>query len=98
MSENFWNKTLLAKKEIAYSSLKMVGLTYHMSTHVAQKDHHKTLPRHFISMMCHKVSGMDPDNVLNMDQTPIPFSYHANRTLEKGTKTINVRSSTMDTK
>ena len=72
-----------------------------MSTHVAQKDHHETLQKslHFISMMHHKVAGMDPVDVLNMDQTPIPFSYHANCTLErKGTKTIHIRSSTMDTK
>jgi hypothetical protein len=71
-----------------------------MSTHVAQKDHHETLQEslHFISMMPHRVAGMDPDDILNMDQTPIPFSYPANHTLKKGTKTIHVRSSTMDTK
>jgi hypothetical protein len=42
---------------------------------------------------------MDPDDIVNMDQTPIPYSYHSNRTLEKkGVKTIHVRSSTTDTK
>jgi hypothetical protein len=56
-----------------------------MSTHVAQKNHHETLQEslHFISMMHHEVAGMDPDDVLNMDQMPIPFSYYENRTLEK---------------
>jgi hypothetical protein len=101
LSESFRNKTLLAKKAIVFRFLKRVGLTHRVSTHVAQKDHHETLQesQHFISMMRHKVAGMNPDDVLNMDQTPIPFSYHAHRTLEKkGTKTIHVRSSTTDTK
>jgi hypothetical protein len=50
-------------------------------------------------MMHHKVAGMNPNNVLNMDQMLIPFSYHAKCTLEKkGSKTIHVQSSTMDTK
>ena len=49
--------------------------------------------------MRQKIIGMDPDDILNMDQTPIPYSYHSNRTLEKkGVKTIHVRSSTADTK
>ena len=100
LSENFRNKTLLAKKAVIFRFLKRVGLTHHVSTHVAQKDHHERLQEslHFISMMNHKVAGMDPDDVLNMDQTPIPFSYHAHCTLKKGTKTIHVRSSTTDTK
>ena len=93
MSDAFRNKTLLAKKAIVFHFLKRVGLTHRVSTHVEQKDHHEMLQEslHFISMMHHKVAGMDRDDVLNMDQTPIKFSYHANRTLDrKGTKTIHV--------
>jgi hypothetical protein len=41
---------------------------------------------------------MDPDDVINMDQMPIPHPYHASWTLEKGTKTIHVLPSTADTK
>ena len=42
---------------------------------------------------------MNPDDVLNMDQTPIPFTFPSNHTLEKkGTKMIHVRTSTTDTK
>jgi hypothetical protein len=48
--------------------------------------------------MKEKVTSVDPEDILNMDQTPIPFSYHSMRTLDKkGSKTINVRSSTTDT-
>ena len=50
-------------------------------------------------MMWNKVAGMDPDYVINIDQTPIPYSYCALRTLEKkGVKMVHVRYSTMDTK
>ena len=49
--------------------------------------------------MRQKIIGMDPDDIVNMDQTPIPYSYHSNRTLKKkGVKTIHVRLSTADTK
>jgi len=68
---------------------------------VAQKDHRETEEEsaHFVDFMRQKVSGMDPDDVLNMDQTPIPYSFPSSRTLEKkGTKTIHVRTSTSDTK
>jgi hypothetical protein len=46
-----------------------------VSTHVAQKDHKETEEEshHFILMMRDKVAvaGMDPDYVINMDQTSI---------------------------
>jgi len=49
--------------------------------------------------MKEKVASVDPEDILNMNQTPIPFLYHSTRTLEKkGSKMINVQSSTMDTK
>jgi hypothetical protein len=38
-------------------------------------------------------------NIINMDQTPVPYSFPSNRTLDKKeTKTINFRMSTSDTK
>ena len=42
---------------------------------------------------------MNPDDIINMDQTPVPYSFPSNRTLDKkGSKTINVRMSTSDMK
>jgi hypothetical protein len=50
-------------------------------------------------MMKLKLQGRNLDDVLNMDQTPIPYSYHANKTLNvKGAKTVQGRSWTSDTK
>ena len=36
----------------------------------------------FIYMMRQKLVGRNLDNVLNMDQTPIPFSYHSSKMLD----------------
>ena len=49
--------------------------------------------------MKNKLVEYNPCDVINMDQSPIPYSFHSSKTLEvKGTKTIHVRSSTADTK
>jgi len=53
----------------------------------------------FITMMRMKLQGRDPNDILNMDQTPIPYSYHSNKTLEViGSKSVQQRSSTSETK
>jgi hypothetical protein len=52
----------------------------------------------FISVMKMKLMGRNLDDVLNMDQMPIPFSYHSNKMLDlKGSKMIHTRASTTDT-
>jgi hypothetical protein len=46
-----------------------------------------------------KLAGRDPCDIINMDQTPIPYSFHLNKMLEnKGSRSIHVRASTTDTK
>jgi hypothetical protein len=43
--------------------------------------------------------GQYQDFILNMDQTPVPFTYNSTKTLEiVGTRTVHVRKSTNDTK
>lgn len=72
-----------------------------MLTHVAQKDHKDTEEKscHFIHMMRNKVAGMDLDDVFNMHQMPMPYSYHSLCDLEKkGENTVHVLTSTTDTK
>jgi hypothetical protein len=101
MSETFNQKSMKAKKASVARFVKKMGYTHRIGTHVAQKNYKDTEEDalQFIVMMREKVALMDPDDVLNMDQTPIPYSYHTSRTLElKGKRTIHVRSSTSDTK
>jgi hypothetical protein len=53
----------------------------------------------FIAVMKVKLEGRNLDDVLNVDQTPNPFSFHSNKTLDvKGSKTICTQALTMDTK
>ena len=90
-----------AKKASVTCFVKKMGYTHRIGPHVAQKKHKDTEDDalHFMAMMREKFAEMDPDDIINMDQTPIPYSYHTSRTLAlKGTKTIHVRSSTSETK
>jgi hypothetical protein len=53
----------------------------------------------FIAVMKSKLEGWNLNDVLNMDQMPIPFSYHSNKMLEvKGARTVHSRALTTDTK
>ena len=81
--------------------LHKIGLTHRVSTHVSQKCHMETedAALDFMEFMRRKVENMNPDHVLNMDQTPIPFTFHAKRTWEtKGVRTVHVHGSTSETK
>jgi hypothetical protein len=50
-------------------------------------------------MMMNKVAGMDLNDLINMDQMSIPYSYHSSCIPEdKGEKTVHVHASTTDTK
>ncbi len=59
--------------------LHKIGLTHQVSTHVSQKSHMETedAALDFMEFMRRKVENMNPDHVLNMDQTLIPFMFHA---------------------
>jgi hypothetical protein len=98
---SFRNKTTEAKKKVITQFTKSLGLTNHAATHTAQKNFMETEEesKHFIAMMKEKVLGIDPDHILNMDQTPIPFLYHSNKTLHtKVSNTIHVHASSTYTK
>ena len=95
----FRSKSTEARKRIVTRFTKTMGLTHRAATHTAQKNSDETQEesRHFIQMMKEKLIDYDPCDVINMDQSPIPYSFHSSRTLEvKGTKTVHVRSSTAD--
>ena len=55
--------------------------------------------KNFIAIMKAKLAGKNHDDILNMDQAPIPCLYHSNKVLDvKGAKMVQARASTMDTK
>jgi hypothetical protein len=74
-----------------------------MGTHESQKapgemekvaqDYMDSIHPHLLQENC------SPDYIINMDQTPVPFTFNAKRTLELiGKTTIHIRKSTNDTK
>jgi hypothetical protein len=98
---NFMTKSINAHKKAVLCFTKQMGLIHSATVHTAQKNYHVTREEscHFIEIMRDKVVDKDPTLIINMDQTPIPFSFHATKTLEKkGMKTIHVCSSTSDMK
>ena len=97
----FKEKSIRAKELAVHRFTHSVGLTQHQATHTAQKhlSEMEADAQDFIATMKEKVAGRNPNDILNMDQTPIPFSYHSNKTLNiKGAKTIHAPASTTDTK
>lgn len=93
LSPTYKNKSPSSKRNAAQRFVKRIGLSYRAPTHVAQKHHKETelLARAFIDMVRRRVENMHPEAVANMDQTPIPFSYPSNKTLNvKGAKTIHL--------
>ena len=83
--------------------VKAHGLVHRMGTHKSQQHPSETMAealdfiqvtRPKLTLPCHH-----QDYILNMDQTPVPFSYDPKSTLELvGRRTVHVRKSTNDTK
>jgi hypothetical protein len=98
---NFMTKSINAREKAVLRFTKQMGLSHRAATQTPQKNYHKTMEesRHFIEIMRDKVADKDPALIINMDQMPIPFPFHAAETLKKnGMETIHVCSSTSDTK
>ena len=73
-----------------------------MGTHVAQKAPSESMGDAHDYMEVTRPKMLEPcchqDYVLNMDQTPVPFSYDPKSTLELvGRRAVHVRKSTSDT-
>jgi len=98
----FHHKTTMAKVvQIVHCFTKHLGLIQRVATHTAQKHFKDTEAesKDFIAMIKARLQGRNKDDTLNMDQTPIAYSFHSSMILEAGgTKTIQVCASTTDTK
>ena len=50
-------------------------------------------------MMQERTADRNRDDILNMDQTPLAYSYHSNKTLDtRGSRTIYIGTLTTDMK
>ena len=94
-------KSFHAKHQAVNHITKQLGFTWCVATHTAQKHFKETEKesKDFINMVQARLHSRSKDNMINMDQTPIQFSFHSRTTWDvKGKKTIQVRESTNDTK
>ena len=82
-------------------TLLLYKLTRHVATHTAQKHFKETEKesKDFIAMVKARLHGQNREDIINVDWTPIQYSFHSCTTLDiVGKKTIQVRSSTTDMK
>jgi hypothetical protein len=97
----FAEKSFHTKEQAVYRLTKQLGFTCRVATHTAQKHFKETehISQDFMAMVCARLHNRNRADILNMDQTPIQFSFHSQTTLDtRGKKTIHVRASTTDTK
>ena len=103
LSRPFREKSSKAQYHIVNRFVKSHGMVHRMGTHVAQKAPSESMGEARDYMEVTRPKMLEPcchqDYVLNMDQTPVPFSYDPKSTLELiGRRTVHVRKSTSDTK
>ena len=105
LSPTFSRKSRTAKSSAARRFVRSHRLVHRLGTHESQRSPAETAADaidFMTSVARPKVldqASRHPDYILNMDQTPIPFTYNAKKTLEVvGRRTVHVRKSTNDTK
>ncbi len=101
LAPKFRGKSIVAKNLAVLRFTKSIGLSNCAVNHTAQKHFQETKQesKHFIEFLKGKLVEKDPCDIINMDQTPIPYSFHSNKTLEiKGARKVHVHASTTDTK
>ena len=104
LSREFREKSRIAQYNSARRFVKQHGLVHRMGTNESQRspnetaadaqDFMTTVARPKVAQPCR-----DAAFIVNMDQTPVPFTFNPSRTLELiGRRTVHVRKSTNDTK
>ena len=105
ISEQFQGKSRCAQYHSARRFIRSQGLVFRLGTNESQRlpaevaaealDYIQNVARPKVS----QGGGRHEDFILNMDQTPIPFTYNARKTIENvGRRTVHIRKSTNDTK
>jgi len=103
LSRAFREKDALSQYHCVRRFVIWHGLVHQMGTHVSQRDPRElqVVAEEFMQLVCPMISGLsrDQDHIINMDQSPIPFTFDRQRTLELvGSRTVHIRKSTCDTK
>jgi hypothetical protein len=104
LSTEFEQKSECAQYNTARRFVRSNGLVFRLGTNESQRSPTETAAEAIDFMMTiarPKVNQphRHPDFIINMDQTPIPFTFNSKSTLETaGRRTVHIRKSTNDTK
>ena len=99
---DFTNKSFNAKFHVTQCWLRRFKFVYRMQTNKATRALALIAGEALAFLLATRLSLVSPHRdkwyIFNMDQTPLRFSYHRSKTLQKkGTKTVHVHKSTNDT-
>jgi hypothetical protein len=100
----FKEKSKRNKLDIVRRWTKHHSLVYRMGTHESSRNPASVANEaiDFIVFVARPLvvqPNRHPDYIINMDQTPVFFSFHSKKTLSRiGVKTVNIRTSMEDTK
>ena len=102
-SREFREKSITARHSAVRRFINVHGFVHRMGTHLSQRQpsEMEEIATDFIRVTWEKLqmSCRDEAYIINMDQTPVPFSYDPKKTIEVvGRRTIHIRKSTCDTK
>jgi hypothetical protein len=94
MSE-FQRKSSRARYQSVRRWIRKHSLVHRMGTHESQRSPSETagLAQDYVQLLRPRLvqSNRHQDFILNMDQTPVPFTFNAKRTLESvGQRTIHI--------
>ena len=104
ISDVFRNESTLGKYHSACRFIRSHGLVFRSGTNESQRSPQEVAAEaldFIVNVVGPKVmeATRHHDYILNMDQTPVPFTYNARKMLEiVGRCTVHIRKSTCDTK
>ena len=103
LSREFREKSMIARHSAIRRFINVHGFVNRMGTHLLlrQPSEMEEIGTDFVCVTREKLqmSCRDEDYIINMDQTPVPFSYDPKKPIEVvGRRTIHIRKSTCDMK
>jgi hypothetical protein len=100
---DFQRKSMLARYQCVRRWIRKHSFVHRMGTHeTSQRSPSKTagMALDHVRTICPRLlqSNRHQDFILNMDQTPVPFTFNAKKTLESvGQRTVHIWKSTCNT-
>ena len=103
LSREFREKSMTARHSAVRQFINVHGFVHRMGTHISQRQpsEMEEIASDFVRVTQEKLrmSCRDEAYIINMDQTPVPFSFDPKKTIEVvGRRTIYIRKSMADTK